>query len=160
MASNVPVVKQVGWLSLVPQLSVMGLLIAVCYLVSGAENAILYGALIYLGISFTFRNVVAKDHREGMRLVKHYNYVEAIPCFDKSYKYFTKNTWVDTYRYLTLLSSSKMCYRGMALCNIAFCYSQIGEGKKAAEFYRQTLETYPENGLAQSGLRMLESAQK
>lgn len=43
----------------------------------------------------------------------------------------------------------------MALCNIAFCYGQIGEGQKAKEYYQQTLTEYPENGMAQAGINML-----
>jgi len=104
------------------------------------------------------RAVVAKDHQKGMHLVKKHEFAEAIPVFESSYKFFTHNSWVDEYRYITLLSSSRMCYREMALCNIAFCYTQIGEGKKAAEHYRKVLENYPENGLAQAGLKVLESA--
>ena len=45
----------------------------------------------------------------------------------------------------------------MALCNIAFCYSQIGNGTKAIAFYKKTLEEFPENGLAHSALKMLNS---
>ena len=45
----------------------------------------------------------------------------------------------------------------MGLCNIAFCYSQTGNGSKAIEFYQQTLKDYPENGMAKAGLNMLNS---
>jgi outer membrane protein assembly factor BamD (BamD/ComL family) len=45
----------------------------------------------------------------------------------------------------------------MALCNIAFCYSQIGKGTNAIEYYSLVLEEYPENGLAKSGLAILNS---
>ena len=160
MASNVPFVKQVAWISLLPQLVVMGLIGLACYLAGAKENTVLYTGGLYVALSFTLRNVVAKQHREGIRLVKKQDYAGAILLFEASYSHFNENSWIDEYRYVTLLSSSRVCYREMALCNIAFCYSQIGEGKKAAEYYRQTLENYPENGVAQAGLRMLESAQK
>ncbi|HEX3165740.1 MAG TPA: tetratricopeptide repeat protein, partial [Chitinophagaceae bacterium] len=71
--------------------------------------------------------------------------------------YFAKNNWVDKYRYLTLLSSSKMTYKEMGLCNIAFCYSQTGNGQKAKEYYEQALREFPENGLAIAALNMLKS---
>ena len=48
-----------------------------------------------------------------------------------------------------------MNYREMALCNIAFCYGQIGNGTKAIEFYQKTLVEFPENGIAESALKML-----
>ncbi|RYZ22546.1 MAG: hypothetical protein EOO10_21625 [Chitinophagaceae bacterium] len=52
-----------------------------------------------------------------------------------------------------------MSYREMALCNVAFCYSQIGEGKMAIDWYTRTLKEFPESGLAQTALRMLYSSE-
>ena len=95
-----------------------------------------------------------------MQLVKKHEYAGAIQFFEASYRFFTDNSWIDKYRYITLLSSSAMDYREMALCNIAFCYSQIGEGPKARAYYQQVLKTYPDNGLAQTALRMMESVEK
>jgi hypothetical protein len=120
MASNVPTVKQVAWISMIPQLTVMGLLIYVYYIFQFQEP-FLYGSLTYVGLSLFLRNFVAKDHRDGMRLVKQQNFMDAIYKFEKSVGFFTKNNWLDKYRFLTLLSSSKMTYKEMGLCNIAFC---------------------------------------
>ncbi|GAA4052600.1 hypothetical protein GCM10022409_44360 [Hymenobacter glaciei] len=151
--------KQVAWISIIPQLAILFLIGLIWYL-CGAENPVFPTAATYLGLGFMLRNIVAKDHRRGMQLVKKPAYMEAIPFFESSYQYFTANAWVDKYRYLTLLSSSGMCYREMALCNIAFCYSQIGEGQKARAYYQRVLEVYPNNGLAQTALRMMESVEK
>ena len=57
------------------------------------------------------------------------------------------------------MSASAMSYREMALCNIAFCYSQIGKGMKAIEYYQRVLKEFPNSGLAQSALRMIESGE-
>lgn len=159
MASDVPVVKQVAWISIIPQLAILFLIGLIWYL-CGAENPVFPTAATYLGLGFILRNIVAKDHRKGMQLVKKHDYMQAIPFFEASYQFFADNAWVDKYRYLTLLSSSGMYYREMALCNIAFCYSQIGEGQKARAYYQRVLEAYPSNGLAQTALRMMESIEK
>jgi tetratricopeptide (TPR) repeat protein len=159
MASDVPVIKQVAWVSIVPQVLVMGIIVAACY-AAGVAEPFLYGPLIYLIISYLLRNYVAKAHRQGIDLVKRKDFRAAIPCFEASYHYFTQKPWVDKYRYFTLLSSSRMTYREMALCNIAFCYSQLGDGEKAVRYYEQVLADYPANGLAQAGLKMLESTKK
>lgn len=156
MSSNPPVIKQVAWVSLIPQIAFILLLIAV-YNQFGFEDAGLHGALTYLFLSMGLRYFIPKNHREGMKLIKNNLFEKAIPEFENSYKFFTKNDWIDNYRFITLLSSSKMNYREMALCNVAFCYSQIGNGTKAIEFYKKTLEEFPENGLAQSALKMLNS---
>ena len=158
MASNVPVVKQIAWISMLPQIGILFLIGLICYL-CGTENPVFPAAAIYLVLSYMLRAAIAKDHQKGMHLVKKQEFAEAIPVFESSYMFFMDNPWVDEYRYVILLSSSRMCYREMALCNIAFCYTQIGEGRKAAEFYRQVLQNYPENGLAQAGLKVLQSAQ-
>ena len=159
MASNVPVVKQVAWISLLPQMVVLGVIGGICYL-CGLLNPVFPAAGIYWLLSLGLRYGVAKDHRKGMQLVKKHEYAGAIQFFEASYRFFTDNSWIDKYRYITLLSSSAMDYREMALCNIAFCYSQIGEGPKARAYYQQVLKTYPDNGLAQTALRMMESVEK
>src|SRR4051812_3023465 len=118
--SKTPVVREHAWNSIFPQLAVMGLLIFI-YSLRDSGDPILYGALTYLVISFVLRTFIPKDHRRGMALVKQKRYAEAIPFFKNSYTFFTKNLWIDKYRYLTLFSSSAISYREMALNNIAFC---------------------------------------
>src|SRR6476469_6261024 len=125
MASKTSLLRQTDWNSIFPQLAVMGLLIFFYYL-GDASDPILYGALTYLAISFFMRTFIPKDHRKGMALLKEKRYADAIPFFKKSYGFFTESLWIDKYRYLTLFSSSRISYREMALNNIAFCYSQMG----------------------------------
>lgn len=45
----------------------------------------------------------------------------------------------------------------MALNNIAFCYSQLGDGLHAKQYYQQALQLFPENGVAKAALRLLEA---
>jgi tetratricopeptide (TPR) repeat protein len=156
MASKIPVIKQVAWISLIPQIAFILILISI-YNQFGFKDAGLYGALTYLILSMGLRYFIPKNHREGMKLTKNNQFEKAIPEYGKSYQFFTKNDWVDKYRFITLLSSSKMNYREMALCNIAFCYGQIGNGTKAIEFYQKTLVEFPENAIAESALKMLNS---
>ena len=119
--------------------------------------AFLLAAITYSATAMLLRKSIARHHRMGMRLVRQSNFKEAIPYFERSYKFFSKYKWVDKYRFLTLLSASGMPYSEMALGNLAFCYSQIGDGARAIEFYTKVLEENPNNGLAISGLRMLNS---
>lgn len=156
MATNVPVVKQVAWISLVPQFVFMGLLFAIFYMVD-KDMYITYGAITYLVISFTLRFTIPSYHRQGIALIKEKKYNAAIPYFLKSYDFFTKYAWVDKYRYITLLSSSLMCYKEMALNNIAFSYGQIGEGKLSEEYYLRTLKEYPNNELAIAALNLIKA---
>ena len=152
-------VKQAALLSLVPQLLVLGL---ICwgYYLTGVAEFVLVGALTYLLLSLGLRNLLAPDHRRGIRQVRQHRFQEAILDFEKSYAHFTRHAWLDKYRFIFLLSSSQLSYREMALCNIAFCYSQIGDGQKAIAYYTRTLTDYPDNGMVQAGLKMLQSVDK
>src|SRR5678810_278268 len=147
MASTVPTIRQLSWLSLISQFIVIRLIIFLYHLAI-FDQSFIFGALTYSLLALGLRNLVAKNHRQGMRFVKQQKFVDALPYLEKSVDYFAKNNWVDKYRYLTLLSSSKMTYKEMGLCNIAFCYSQTGNGQKAKEYYEQALREFPENGLA------------
>ena len=50
-----------------------------------------------------------------------------------------------------------MSYKEMALNNIGFCYSQIGQGKVSKEYYERTLKEFPDSGIAKVALRLLNS---
>ena len=48
----------------------------------------------------------------------------------------------------------------MALLNMAFAYSQIGNGQKSKEIYEQVLKEFPNSEMAKAALRMFESAKE
>lgn len=154
--NKVPTVRQINWLSIIPHLIIIGIIIFL-WNIFYSKEAIFFGSITYLIISYVLRTQIPKNHRKGMKLVKSEKFKTAIPYFEKSYTFFKDNNWIDKYRFITLLSSSQMTYQEMALVNIAFCYGQIGNGEKAKEYYTQTLQVFPENGLARAGLKMLNS---
>lgn len=154
--ANIPIIRQVAWLALIPQLLFMWLLVAVFYFLS-FEQFILFGAVSYLMVSFLLRNLIPTNHRKGIKLTKELKFQEAITEYEKSIQFFKKHSWLDKYRYLVLLNSSKMNFREMGLCNIAFCYGQIGNINKAEKYYNLVLTEFPENGIAQTGIRMINS---
>ncbi|UZR97922.1 tetratricopeptide repeat protein [Chondrinema litorale] len=159
MASKAPIVKLPAWLSIIPQILFISLLFFLGRLID-EEQGTIYGLVVYFIIFFFLRNLIPKDHRKGMKQVKKGNFAEAIPHFENSYDFFTRNEWIDKYRVITMLSSGKMSYREMALNNIAYCYSQIGNGQQAKAYYERTLQEFPGSVLAESGLRMLESVEE
>jgi len=159
MSSKPPIVRQIAWLSVVPQVTVMGVLMAVMHF-AGLKQAVLLGALAYLALSIGLRFCVPFAHRRGIALFKKSRYEEAIPQFDRSYDFFTRHKWIDDFRFLTLLSSSRVSYREMALLNTAFCYAQAGNGSKSKEYYERTLVEFPDSEIAKVSLKMIESAEK
>lgn len=53
-----------------------------------------------------------------------------------------------------------MSYREMALVNIAFAYSQIGNGERAKAYYQHALEEFPNSSMAIAALRLIESVEQ
>lgn len=156
MASNIPIVRQIAWIPVFTQILLLGFFIYIYYLLD-VEFPFVFGPLTYLIFSCGLRNLITRSHQKGMKLVKQGNFIDAIPYFEKSVNYFSENIWVDKYRFLTMFSSSKMSYREMGLCNIAFCHSQTDNGLKAKEFYQLVLKDYPENILATAALNLFNS---
>lgn len=156
MNSNIPTFRPVAWISLIPQLIILGLVILLWYQFT-EEDYVLYGALTYLLISQLLRRILTIEHRRGIAKVRQEKFEEAIPHFEKSYAFFKKYNWIDKFRFIALLSSAKMWYREMALTNIAFCYGQLGNGELSLKYYQQTLEEFPDSGMALAGLKMLNS---
>ncbi len=159
MNSKVPTTRQRNWISILPHIIVMGIIIFIWNLIAPKE-AFLYGAITYLLISYLLRNLIPRDHRSGIKNNNSGKFKEAISDFQKSYSFFTEYEWVDNYRFIVLLSSSKISYKEMALVNIAFSYTQIGNGQKAKEYYKQALSEFPQSIIAKSALKMIEAAEE
>ena len=154
MTSNASVVRQIAWLALIPQFLFAMLLIFLWHYVHVPDPPF-YGLASYLLISFCLRTFIPKNHNKGMQLVKKDQFEEAIPLFEKSYLFFTKYSWIDKYRFITLLSSSAMSYREMSLTNIALCYTKLGNHAKAEEYYGKTFAEFPKSIIAKSALEPL-----
>jgi hypothetical protein len=95
----------------------------------------------------------------GVSLFRQERFADALPHFQRSYEFFTRHRWLDDWRFLTMLSSSRISYREMALLNVAFCYSQTGDGQRSRQCYQQALQEFPDSRMAQAALRMFEAAQ-
>lgn len=158
MASSKPIVRQIAWISLIPQLLFMAVLYIIYMLFIKSKFFAIYLTFItYLIISVTLKLWIPHNHRKGIALFKANQYEQAIEEFQKSYLFFSNYIWIDRFRFITLLSSSRVSYREMALLNIAFCYSQIGDGNKSKDYYLQTIEQFPNSEMANTSLRMIES---
>jgi len=85
------------------------------------EGMIVASVLFFILIT-ALQQLIPKSHKKGMKAVKQNEFNGAIEYFKQSVDFFTKKKWLDKYRAVTMFSASKMSYREMALCNIAFCY--------------------------------------
>ncbi len=156
--SRVPVIRPTSTFATILQLILLGTAMVVGWNMASAPEGVLAGIAIYLIYSFSTRLLIPRDHRRGIRLVRHQQYEKAIDEFSRSYDFFTRFAWLDRFRYILLMTPSTMSYREIALCNKAFCYSQIGKGKQVLKYYQQAISEFPDCGLAEAAIRMIESA--
>ncbi len=158
MSSGKTIITQISWIAVISQIFLVFLLIRFFeFLKFSSDMAIMITWGTFIFFALFLRNIIAKNHRTGMRLFRAGKYKEAIKEFEKSFEFFSKYSWVDKFRFITMLSSSRMSYKEMALVNTAFSYSQIGKGKLAKDYYMKTLELFPDSQMAKSALKMIES---
>src|SRR5687768_10392229 len=158
MASGTPILRQINWLAIVFQLCIF---VALVYLFQGfGVGAPSLSALAaYLVLVYFLRFFLAKHHRYGMMFLKRNEFEHAIPNFESSYEYFKEKPWLDRFRAIFLLSSSRISYKEMALVNIAYCYSQLSNGAEAKAYYERALQEFPESGIARAALNMFNAAE-
>ncbi|MEB0262521.1 MULTISPECIES: hypothetical protein [unclassified Mucilaginibacter] len=156
--ADTPFVRgKVVWLYTIPQFILLFSLFWFFSLFTEDRMDLIYGVLVYWFIIYFLRNLIARQHRQGVALLKKSNFEQAILHFQQSVFYFERYAWVDKYKYITLLSASRMTYREMGLCNIAFSLTQLGRGAEGKDVYIKVLEEYPENGAAIAALKMMQS---
>ncbi|HEV2829857.1 MAG TPA: tetratricopeptide repeat protein [Pyrinomonadaceae bacterium] len=119
------------------------------------RRASVYGAAIYLIYSFGSRALLLKNHRRGIYLTKLDSYQDAINEFRLSYEFLSRYSWLDKYRFITMLASSAVSYREMALCNIGYSYARLNEMSAALQSYRRALQEFPESEIAKAALNIL-----
>jgi tetratricopeptide (TPR) repeat protein len=160
MTSKVPFIKQeINWLAIVPRLFLISILCFVFYHFLGAtdkHNFFIFAFIVYLLIAFALRKLfLPLVLHQGIQLIKEEKFEQAIPFIQKTVDYYTKNSWIDKFRFLLLISSSKSTIRESSICNLAYCYLQIGETKKSREIYQGVLTQYPKNKNAKSMLNTI-----
>jgi hypothetical protein len=160
MSQRMPIVRQLQWMGLIPQLvaiAMLAVIVRVAFPNLGVPVDIFVGAVVYLIVCRVMRARFMRDHKKGMRAYHAQKFQEAISHFDASYRFFSAHRWLDTWRSLLFGVASPNPYRVIALCNMAYCYSQTGEGQRAIMLYEKALQEEPDCTLAKASLKMLRS---
>jgi len=161
MTSKVAFVKQeTNWFALFPKLLVIGIL-CVCFYPIDKQNFFFIAFFIYLLLTLLarwlfFPNVLY----EGIKLIREAKFQEAIPVVQQTIDYYSKKPWIDKYRFWLLISSAKRTITESSTCNLAYCYLQIGQVKRAKEIYEDVLRQHPENINAKSMLNTINLVSK
>ncbi len=153
---KVPIARSISWIGVT--VAVIPLLALVCVNM-WLESVWLpiVGALVWMVITTLMRRLLTGAHRKAMHLIKHERFEEAKPLFAQSYAVLCQRPWIDKFRWLLLGGCSRLSYREMALCNLAFCYGQTGDGQKMKEYYEKALAEFPGSVIATTALRFIDS---
>lgn len=152
------VYRPISWLGLAAQLSVYAVVVTLAIqVIPNREHGVIIAMAICLGYTCIMRYTVLANHRRGVRLTHQGRFEEAIELHQKSLDFFVRHQWIDRYRAVVLMSAAALSYREIALCNIAFCYMQTGREDQADACYCQALQLNPDNWLALSGQRLIET---
>lgn len=160
MSARMPVVRQTSWPATIPQVAAIVIATSIGWFLTRSSEGVIWGTLVYLVYSFGSRSVLLRAHRRGMHHLRLQQYTEAIRAFESSYSFFSRSPWIDRYRSITMMSPSAISYREMALVNIAFSYSQLGQGISAKESYQRALDEFPNSAWAKAALRLIESVER
>ncbi|HEY1603686.1 MAG TPA: tetratricopeptide repeat protein [Pirellulales bacterium] len=162
MAASTPVVRSISWGAAIVQIAIVigaALLGSALFKDRDPSLGVMIGAACCLVYYRFMRRLLVNDHRRGIVLVRQQQFADAVPCFEASYEFMRRHPWADRWRCLLVGSASATSYREMALCNIAFCYSQMGEGDKALACYERAIGEFPDCAVATAALKMMRSAQ-
>ena len=163
MSAQRVIVRRIAWSYTVPQLTLMFALIVLLwkrFFPADLNLAVACGAVVYLLYSFGSKAFLLRNHRRGIHLTRLRSFRDAIDEFQLSYAFLKKYPWLDKYRFITMLDSSAVSYREMALCNIAYSHAQLAENVAAWEYYRRALEEFSGSEMAKSAIEYVESEGK
>jgi tetratricopeptide (TPR) repeat protein len=120
-------------------------------------KAIYFGVLTYYVIALLLQRFIPLNHKKGIKFVKKGDFASAIEQHQQSYEFFTKHKKLDKYRFITMLSTSRISYTEMSLFNIAYCYAQSGNGALSKQYYEKVLAQFPNSGMAKSALNSIKA---
>ena len=160
MPQQMPVVRSLAWTQLVPQVAAIGVLAVLGHILfrHARISSVVFGAAAaYLVLCRLSRAAFLRDHYSGIAAYRAERFADAIKHFEASRAFFLQHPRVDSFRSLLFGVAAPNPFRIVALCNMAYCYSQLGDGARAVSLYEQALSEFPDCALARASLNMLRS---
>ncbi len=150
--------EQNALLSALPLIVVFLCLVFLCRFNSlSVEASLLTSFLAVFFIRYILKFSVARSYRKAYSYYKKGDYECALKEFEKSYEFFSKHAWLDTYRSIFLLAANRQSYRETALLSMALCSAMLGRGATAKQYLEKTLEQFPQSETAQAILCIVSS---
>lgn len=153
MTSQVPFVRQeTNWLAAIPRLLLIAIL-AYCFYPLNKEQYLLIAIVAHWLVTLALRQLCfPRSLHQGIRLIRQERFEEAIPFVERTVNFYTRYRWIDKYRYVLMISSSRSTFQESCLNNLGYCYLQAGEIVMAREIYEAVLQQFPRNKNARAML--------
>lgn len=147
-----------NWLMVIFQVFMFfcaGILVYMTGLMPDFLISLFLGTAILVVYYYLIRNTLNLDFARGIRSVKSGKFKDAASSFEKSASFFAKYPFLDTWRFIILLSSSQYGYREMALTNLGFVYAKLGDHILSKKNYEMCIELNPKNKSALAALSLI-----
>jgi hypothetical protein len=161
MASKVAFIKhETNWLAVIPRIIILTLFIFIFYS-AHIRSFYLYGAFAQILFSRSIKlMLMPRSVYTSTELIGQAEFNKTIPFLDNSIEYFNKHAWIDQYRILLMISSSKGSIKESLICNKAVCLLRNGNVKESKALYNRVLEEFPHSNLASSMLNIINSVER
>ena len=160
MPQPMPVVRSLAWSQLIPQVAAIGVLAVIGHILfphARVSSVVFAAAAAYLVLCRLSRAAFLRDHYSGIAAYRTGRFADAIKHFEASRAFFLRHPRLDSLRSLLFGVAGPNPFRIVALCNMAYCHSQLGEGDRAISLYERALSESPDCALARASLNMLGS---
>lgn len=121
-----------------------------------------YYAYAYLGLAayhLAGNRFLIPHLPRAWRHLKKNEYEQAISAYTDAAAFFARHAWMDQFRSVLFLSLLSPGFREVALNNIGYCYSQMGDGAGTKAAYKLMLEAFPESRFATYPLTLFRTAE-
>ncbi|MEL6268739.1 MAG: hypothetical protein AAFR22_02930 [Chloroflexota bacterium] len=125
------------------------------------QTELLLAGIVSYGMVYSLRRLlprmILRDHQRGIKQMQANHWKGALEAFEASVKFLRENRWLDQYRALTLLNSSKYSLLESDLNNIVACYLYMGDVQTAEAACKSVLNEFPQNPLAKASLHQIQA---
>ncbi len=117
------------------------------------------GVALFFGGSIALRRILTPEHERALRLLRRGRFAEAAAELERSYERLARRPWIDRWRWLVLLSPSRLGLRELALSNVALCRARLGDLVGARVAAERATAAFPGSPLARAALAVVERAE-
>lgn len=149
------VIRQIAWQSVVLQFLLIIIVFSLAVYVFGySRPTLIVAILIYAIYHFTAKFILERPVSQGLQFIRKDKFTEAADQFKYAYRFYTRNAWIDRFRYALILASP-MTFREMSIFNLAISYACLDDKENSLLYCQQALAQFPNSALKPTALEII-----